>query len=148
MQQEYFGLKEYILNLDDKNKIDIESDRDEFREKSKQMGTMFFEAFSKKGGMSQVRNLENIAYNSNKLSDIFDYIKGQTGKCKRQDSEWRYKNFGKNLLEIVEGLNLNPAPPKAQDAAIEEKNRKMRLELIRQFIKQMARHFMFKNATK
>lgn len=141
--------KKLKKDLDHLNEINKLVDNDKFIETTEDIGKLFVHAFPGNQGMSQMRALENIAYGSGKISDILNYIKGQVGKSRTPDKEWRYPGLGEKLLQKLEEITINRLKDKEKKGADAEKMEEERIfciELARQFIKQISRHFIFLKA--
>ena len=119
---------------------------DGFEKRTSSLGETAADCFGEKH-KSQIRNIENLAYSTNKVTDIKDFIKKQTGKHK----EWSKNNFGKDLLEEI--TNLTTGAKKIKEkinlkfVSAEEKDlpsiREIHILLIRDFIKQVSAHYFF-----
>ena len=97
---------------------------------------------------SQIRNLESIAYSTSKLTDIYDFIKNQTGKAK-ENREWRKDSFGKDLLNKLIDLRKDAkAIFNKLDKEDHDLIRIIHLRLIRNFIKQLSAHYLYALAEK
>ena len=100
-------------------------------------------------GTTQVRNLENIAYTTGKLSDIYDFLKRQMGRPGKLGEQWRNDNVGQDLLTELSGLQKD-----AQEIKDEVKKkfplgvgddtaRQIHLRLCQEYIKHVAAHFQY-----
>jgi hypothetical protein len=100
---------------------------------------------------AQLTGLENIAESAFKTSDIFDYIKKQTARS-REAEGWRRPEsrnapgFGDRLRSYLEvtlrekAANISqivPAGAETSDEAKQQRQRRIHLLLIRQFLRQM-----------
>lgn len=87
---------------------------------------------------TQVRNLENIAYSTDKVSDIFDLIKKQVGR-----RQWPFA-LGQALLEA---LSERQAEARQIAQVINDKDtdlpRRTYLLLCREYVKHLAAHFIY-----
>jgi hypothetical protein len=125
--------------------VALQAGSEDFYSKAKAKGEAAHTAL-KNRGKSQIRNLENIANNADKVSDLLDYVKKQTARS-RPNQDWRCHNFGQELVQYIEtGLQqttgrletgLNPPPD-------EYEHQQIRLLLLREFIRQMGTHFLYK----
>ncbi|MFN8578243.1 MAG: hypothetical protein U0354_15505 [Candidatus Sericytochromatia bacterium] len=92
---------------------------------------------------TQIRNLENIAYTSNNLSDIKNYIKSQVGKDTKKS--WssildNNKCFGQLLLEEIE---------KVEKKAREKHNSiEFKVKVVREFIHQFVSDYLYNTVAK
>jgi hypothetical protein len=74
----------------------------EFQNDLKELGRKACRAFPKE--IRQMRSLENIAFRSRSVVDVFDFVKSQTGRSDR-DEKWLKDRLGPELLEKLEGLS-------------------------------------------
>ncbi|MEQ8192680.1 MAG: hypothetical protein ABRQ39_32240, partial [Candidatus Eremiobacterota bacterium] len=51
---------------------------------------------------SQFRNLMNVANSTTSVPVITNFIKYQIGRTNRPNIQWHYKNFGINLIKMIE----------------------------------------------
>ena len=96
---------------------------------------------------TQVSNLHNVAFSSNKTVDIFDYIKTQTGKDNEGDN-WAKNRLGEKLLKKLGSLKSKAdkiaASFKDQKIEIDEfDQQRIFLELCREFIKHTVAQFLY-----
>jgi len=135
---------------------EIIKESDNFYTRAQALAETAFMAFAKNKNKAQIRNLENVAYSSRKISDVMDFIKNQTGKAPR-DKTWRYKkdnkDFGTLLLDQIEALEktsievvqrLKKLTITIQDET--EGKRNIHLRLIREFVKQISSHYLYEMA--
>lgn len=100
-------------------------------------------------GMTQVRNLENIAYSTGKLSDIYDFLKKQMGRPGDLGQQWRRDGVGQRLLKELSDLrtdakNIVEEVKKAYQEGIEDDTvRQVHLMLCREYIKHVAAHYQY-----
>lgn len=80
----------------------INSRRKEIYDSVKELGKKAAQAFPK--DQRQMRSLENLAFRSRSVVDLFDFIKNQTGKSNK-DEKWLKGRFGPELLEQLVGLS-------------------------------------------
>jgi hypothetical protein len=140
----------------------------EFYEKSQGLGKLAVEAFREDGGQerhrAQMTGLENIAETTLKVTDVQDYIKKQTGQQRVQREKeaqgqgWKKKVgphgelLGQLFIDHIEnGLNtfVERACIDFIDSATEQGKReeqKVRLELVRQFIRQLVARYEYEMA--
>ena len=64
---------------------------------AEQFGKAASKSFGKERGKAQLRNLQNIANSTLKVSDVLDYIKRQTARMR----EWKDDHFGADLLRFM-----------------------------------------------
>jgi hypothetical protein len=88
---------------------------------------------------TQVRGLENVAYTTDKVSDILDLVKKQIGR-----ERWP-ADLGQDLLDAL-GQRQAEARRIAQtvDPKDEDLPRRTHLLLCREFIKHLAAHFVYR----
>jgi len=102
----------------------------------------------------QIRNLENIAYSTDRLSDIYDFLKKQVGRPGKLGQQWRQDGVGQELLntltslrkrarEIVKGVRQEY--PQGVD---EDTERQVHLMLCREYLKHVAAHYLYTGVTK
>ncbi len=123
--------------------VDWEADNDDFRAKAQELGTRAFDALTDKK-RSQITGLESIANGTQKVSDVFNYIKLRTAR----QSEWRSHNLGRDLLEYLE----TTLPQKRDNVvnAVAKHNpldkyqqQEVYILLIRAFVAQMAAQYEY-----
>lgn len=92
----------------------------------------------KKPTPTQVRGLENVAYSTEKVSDIFDLVKKQTGR-----GQWSLE-LGQDLLSGLDKCQ-DDARRIARIVGPDDSDlpRQVHLLLCRELIKHLAAHFMF-----
>ncbi len=64
---------------------------------AEKFGKTASQSFGKERGKAQLRNLQNIANSTLKVSDVLDYIKRQTARMR----EWKNDHFGADLLRFM-----------------------------------------------
>jgi hypothetical protein len=74
--------------------IELRLSEDEMYRKAEEFGELAIKALGRERGKTQLRNLENIANSTLKVSDVLDYIKRQTARLR----EWKAGNFGAKML--------------------------------------------------
>lgn len=72
---------------------------DQFYTKAEELGKVAAEAFGKRQ-RSQMTNLQSVANNALKVSDVLDFIKTRTARSEK-DKNWRKNKFGQYLLEFI-----------------------------------------------
>jgi hypothetical protein len=97
---------------------------------------------------SQIRNLENLAYTTNKVSDITDLLKKLIGRDSKE-RRWAKENAGQDVIAALEALRADAdrivkgISEHAQGEIDPDLARRVHLELCREFIKHLAAEFMF-----
>lgn len=124
--------------------VSIVADGDLFMRDAEEMGERAKQVFTDKN-KSQMRNLENVANSANKVTDIFNYIKRQTGKD-RDSKNWNKESFGRDLLERLSRIKEDKGEQIYQSLSVEDEETKIliNLKLIREFVSQMVVHFEYK----
>ena len=98
---------------------------------------------------TQVRKLETLAYTTNKVSDVTDWLKLHVGR----DDKWSQEGLGRELLGILEGLykeareitgKIRETYPLTYDDS--DLERQVHLRLIREYLKHLAAHFEYARA--
>jgi len=98
---------------------------------------------------SQVRNLENLAYTTDKVSDITDLLKkqiGRDGKAQR----WASDDVGQEVIAALDGLRaeadqiVKDLSERFRDVMDADLSRRVHLELCREFVKHLAAEFMYR----
>lgn len=128
--------------------IELQLDQDDVYKKAEAFGRLAVEVFGRDRGKAQLRNLENIANSTLKVSDVLDYIKRQTARMK----QWQDKNFGKQMLDYIQKeldaqkekifSELSRQEPEALHGHPGEfKKQEIAMQLIRGFVKQLVIHF-------
>jgi len=122
--------------------VNIIADQTEFREKAKNMGEKAKTLFKDK---AQMKNLENIANSSMKITDILNFIKRQTGKDKDRKN-WYRNNFGPDLLDIMEGYLAGASTSVKQNLEVTDHAEQMLIDLliVREFIRQVVIHYEYR----
>lgn len=100
---------------------------------------------------TQVRKLENLAYSTDKVSDITDWLKRQIGRSAHKE-RWRYDQVGLMVLDkltalrrraesIVKELRQN----QDLNAVIDDDlPRRVHLDLCREYVKHLAAEFLYR----
>jgi hypothetical protein len=102
---------------------------------------------------SQVRNLENLAYTTDKVSDITDLLKKLVGRD-GQRKKWANDNVGQELIAALEALRVEAdkivtnIPDQLRGAVDADLPRRVHLELCREFVKHLAAEFLYKTKVK
>jgi len=94
-------------------------------------------------GPTQIRNLENLAYTTDRLSDVYDLLKRQIGRS-APSQHWRFEGVGQEVLDALAGLS-EPARLIANrlKAADPDLPRQVHLMLIREYVKHLAAHYLY-----
>jgi hypothetical protein len=99
---------------------------------------------------TQVRNLENLAYSTDKVSDITDFLKRQIGRSSQRE-RWRYDQVGLKVLDTLTGLRhqaegiVKELRDKDLDAAVDDDlPRRVHLALCREYVKHLAAEFLYR----
>jgi hypothetical protein len=100
-------------------------------------------------GMTQVRNLENIAYSTGKLSDIYDFLKKQMGRPGDLGAQWRREGVGQQLLNDLTALRkdakeiADQVRGKYAAGTGDDTERQVHLMLCREYVKHVAAHYQY-----
>lgn len=101
---------------------------------------------------TQVRGLETLAYTTDKVSDVTDWLKLRVGRDEKRD-RWAKDGIGRELLTTLERLwgdardivaevkSEHPLPDEDTDL-----ERQVHLRLIREYLKHLAAHFEYAKA--
>lgn len=96
---------------------------------------------------SQITNLENIANNALKVTDVVNYLKKQTGKSK-PDTGWKMEHLGDSLINMLGldgALELTSQQICAKlDLTDPVEKQRIHLLLIREFVRQLTAHYEWK----
>ena len=101
---------------------------------------------------TQVRKLENLAYSTDKVSDITDWLKRQIGRSDHGE-RWRYDQAGLMVLDALTALRRQ-AESIVKDlrssgrygAAIDDDlPRQVHLELCREYVKHLTAEFLYRS---
>jgi hypothetical protein len=123
---------------------------DEEQELEKQPRYLAQELVKAKLKSSQIRNVENLAYTTNKFSDISDLLKKLIGRAKNNVG-WAQGNIGSKIITALEKLRpkANEIAQKAHerypDAIDIDLPRQIHLKLCCEFVKHLAAEFMYRN---
>jgi cell division protein FtsB len=101
---------------------------------------------------TQVRGLETLAYTTDKVSDVFDWLKVRVGRDEKR-SKWAKEGIGREVLTVLEGLrddarSIAAQVKKAYPLPNEDPDleRQVHLRLIREYLKHLAAHFEYAKA--
>ena len=97
---------------------------------------------------AQVKGLQTLAYTTDKVSDIVDWIKIRIGRDDKSD-RWTKDNIGADLLKVLYE-ELRQDAKEIVEKLQEKSNlpvdaeRQIHLRLIREYLKHVSAHFEFK----
>jgi|LSQX01.1.fsa_nt_gb hypothetical protein len=133
---------DWLLQVNVDKLIAVESDR--LYETTIQLAETAARALKK----AQINGLQNVCYSTKRLSDIYNFIKKQTGKSEK-GKDWRKNDFGKRLLTDLESLAERARSLVEQLALTDAKakrewERRVHLILCREYVKHLAAHYFFK----
>lgn len=148
------------MNLQMQIHKEVELRLDDMYSKTQELGKLAVKVFGRGRGKTQLRNLENIANSSLKVSDVLDYIKRQTARM----NEWKKQDFGIKMLDYVQqGIDarkddifkklLTETQLTSQEEKIlkghqgEFKKQEIAMQLVRGFVKQLVIQFEWALAT-
>lgn len=141
------------MSLQMKIHKEVELQIDAMYSKTEQLGELAVKVFGRGRGKTQLRNLENIANSTLKVSDVLDYIKRQTARL----NEWKKQGFGVKMLEYIQKdilnmrktvfTHLSSELEHLNDRDRELKKQEIAVQLIRGFVKQLVIHFEWALAT-
>ena len=141
------------MSLQMKIHKEVELQIDAMYSKTEQLGELAVKVFGRGRGKTQLRNLENIANSTLKVSDVLDYIKRQTARL----NEWKKQGFGVKMLEYIQKdilnmrktvfTHLSSELEHLNDRDREFKKQEITVQLIRGFVKQLVIHFEWTLAT-
>jgi hypothetical protein len=101
---------------------------------------------------TQVRGLETLAYTTDKVSDVFDWLKVRVGRDEKR-SKWAKEGIGHEVLTVLEGLrddarSIAAQVEKAYPLPNEDPDleRHVHLRLIREYLKHLVAHFEYAKA--
>jgi hypothetical protein len=100
---------------------------------------------------TQVRKLENLAYSTDKVSDITDFLKRQTGRSPHGE-RWRYDQVGLRVLDALTGLRREAESIVGElsettglaEAIDDDLPRRVHLDLCREYVKHLAAEFLYR----
>lgn len=137
------------MSLQMKIHREIELQLDEMYDKSQELGELAVKVLGRDRGKSQLRNLENIANSTLKVSDVLDYLKRQTARMQ----EWKKQGFGTRMLQYIQKdivdmretifghLTKDEEFQELKGHQGEFKKQEILMLLIRGFVKQLVIHF-------
>ena len=110
----------------------------------------------------QIRNLENIAYSTDRLSDIYDFLKKQMGRPGDLGKKWRHQGVGQELLDtlthlrkqaraIVRGdekTGIEGVKQRYPQGVDDDTERQVHLMLCREYLKHVAAHYLYAGVVK
>lgn len=97
---------------------------------------------------SQIRNLENLAYTTDKVSDIMDLLKKLVGRDSRGRG-WASDNLGQEVIAALAALRaeadqiVKNIPDRLRGAIDDDLPRRVHLDLCREFVKHLTAAFMY-----
>jgi hypothetical protein len=100
----------------------------------------------------QIRNLENIAYSTDRLSDIYDFLKRQMGRPGDLGKKWQYQGVGQDLLNTLADLHksareiVGEVRREYSQGVDEDTERRVHLMLCREYLKHVAAHYLYTGA--
>lgn len=100
---------------------------------------------------TQMRHLERLAYGTDRLADLFDYVKGQVGKDK-EGKGWNKGGFGTSLLEALRKLDgeaktvLTTVRQDSGHQGPEDALRQIHLALCREYVRHLTAHYFYGEA--
>jgi len=100
---------------------------------------------------TQVRKLENLAYSTDKVSDITDFLKRQIGRSPHGE-RWRYDQVGLRVLDELTGLRRQADRIIGElsktegftEAVDDDLPRRVHLDLCREYVKHLAAEFLYR----
>jgi hypothetical protein len=146
---------ERLLQVAMRAKINRVSDSEEMRERVNARAKILAH---KEAGLdnTQIRNLENIAYSTDKISDITDFLKQQIGRSKSK-KRWRYQNVGTEILTDLLDKNrflprqigqiITELTTEHPQAINDEANHRLRLDLYRAYIRHLTAEYLYQKVT-
>lgn len=135
-------------------------------EKAQEPAEKLRDAFRKEQekGTTQIRNLENIAYSTDRLSDIYDFLKKQMGRPGKLGRQWRHQGVGQDLLSTLMDLRrktrkkdkeckgareiVEEVRKKYPEGVDEDTERQVHLMLCREYLKHVVAHYLYTGAVK
>jgi hypothetical protein len=97
---------------------------------------------TKKVDNTQVRGLETIAYTTDKVSDVADWLKIRVGRDNRQEG-WACGGVGRDFLNALTALRKDAARIASELEGEPDLERQVHLLLIREYVKHLAAHFEY-----
>ena len=98
---------------------------------------------------AQIRNLENLAYTTDKVSDITDLLKKLIGRDSRGRG-WANENVGRDVIAALEVLRaeadqiVKDIPDPLRGVVDADLPRRVHLDLCREFVKHLTAEFMYR----
>lgn len=92
---------------------------------------------------AQITGLENVANNSVKVTDVFNYVKTRTAR----QEQWRKQNLGSELLNYLEkelGRKRDELLKTPSIATEMKDSQEVYILLIREFVRQLAAQYEYK----
>lgn len=93
---------------------------------------------------SGLRGLESLAWSTDSVGDIVDYIRVRVGRDNR--GTWSSGGVGQRLARTLEEDLQKDAKAFGTDQATATENRLLHLDLCREFIKHLVAHFEFEKS--
>lgn len=124
--------------------IALIADQEDVREKAQDLGKLAASTLGKKK-RSQITGLETLASSTQRVTDIFNYIKTRTAR----QEEWQASNLGDSLLTYLEGDMRGHRDAVFQRLQSQQitldayEQQAAYLELLRAFIDQFAAHYEY-----
>lgn len=129
------------MTLKAMREVNIRADSKSFRDSAASLGAQATRLFADK---SQLKKLENTGNSALKITDIYNYIKRQTGKDGKAQN-WNKEQFGTSLLQKLQGVERDEGENICTLLAINvpEDRMEVNLMLAREFIRQMVIHYEY-----
>lgn len=127
--------------------VSVQADNDDFYNKARELGEIAAQNMGT-DHRSQITNLENIANNAMKVTDVLNYLKKQIGKSTDKKSYWVQQHLGDQLLNFIETTLKNKTEiiSEKENLKLTDPAEKQRIHLllIREFVRQLAAHYEWK----
>ena len=123
------------------HEVAMAADAEDFYGQASKFGRLAFQALSHEK-RAQITGLENVANNSAKVTDVFNYIKTRTARQK----EWQKENLGRELLNYLEkdlGRRRDELLVKLAIAKGTPESQEVYIALIREFVRQLAAQYEY-----
>lgn len=97
---------------------------------------------------TQIRGLETLAYTTNKISDITDWLKKQIGRDAK-NQRWGKDKIGADVIIALTELRkkangiVGAVPEEFRNAVDSDLSRRVHLDLCREFAKHLAAEFLY-----
>jgi hypothetical protein len=122
---------------------------DTHHESFARLGDRLFDVFkASEQGMSQVRNLQQVATSATRFVDVEDFVKNQMGRGRGASKAW--KNIGEEVLAqlgSMRGVQAGlPGGPWGQPAT-PEMQLQFRLRLVRGWVRAVVSQYLYRAAT-